>query len=113
MAEFINDMVAQSPGMLAGLQGSLRNAASENNSASIQRALEQFTSAINVPSTISPVSNANSMANAGTIVETKSTSDLIASIEKLNTKMDKLITAVEDGSNANVKAVKSRGNLIA
>jgi hypothetical protein len=113
MAEFINDMVAQSPGMLAGLQGSLRNAASENNSASIQRALEQFTSAINVPSTISPVSNTNSMANAGTIVETKSTSDLLASIEKLNTKMDKLITAVEDGSNANVKAVKSRGNLIA
>lgn len=112
MVEFINDMVAQSPGMLNGLQGSLRNAMSEANPAtSMQKAMEQFTSSINIPSTVSSASSANSVS--GTIVESKTTSDLHAAIEKLNSKMDKLITAVEDSGNANVKAVKSRGNLIA
>ena len=112
MVEFINDMVAQSPGMLNGLQGSLRNAMSEANpNTSMQKAIEQFTSAINIPSTVS--STTSSTPVNGTIVESKTTSDLHAAIEKLNTKMDKLITAVEDSGNANVKAVKSRGNLIA
>ena len=112
MVEFINDMVAQSPGMLNGLQGSLRNAMSEANPAtSMQKAMEQFTSAINIPSTVSSTTSSSSVS--GTIVESKTTSDLHAAIEKLNTKMDKLITAVEDSGSANVKAVKSRGNLIA
>ena len=109
--EFINDMVAQSPGMLAGLQGSLRNAASENNTASIQKAIEKLTASMNVPATISAASSPNPVN--GTIIESKTTSDLHEALEKLNTKMEKLITAVEDGSSANVKAVKSRGNLIA
>lgn len=114
MAEFINDMVAQTPGMLNGLQGSLRNSVAESNpSASIERALQQFTSAINVPSTISSANNPNATVTSGTIIESKTTSDLHEAIEKLNTKMDKLITAVEDGSSANVRAVKSKGNLIA
>jgi hypothetical protein len=112
VGEFMNDMVAKNPGMLSGLQGSLRNAMSENNpTVAIQKAFEQFSSSINIPSTIS--SSGTSSAINGSIVESKSTSDLHEAIEKLNSKMDKLITAVEDGANANVKAVKSRGNLIA
>jgi hypothetical protein len=110
--EFISDMVAKNPNILAGLQGSLRNTVSEANPmSSIQRAISQLSSSINIPSTVSSASSANSVS--GTIVESKTTSDLHAAIEKLNTKMDKLITAVEDGANANVKAVKSRGNMIA
>jgi hypothetical protein len=112
MVEFINDMVAQAPGMLSGLQGSLRNSVAENNpTASLERAMQQFTSSINIPSTVSPATSPTAIN--GAIMETKTTSDLLTSIEKLNTKMDKLITAVEDSGNANVKAVKSRGNLIA
>lgn len=112
IGEFINDMIAQSPGMLSGLQGSLRNSMAENNpTIAIQKAFEQFSSSINIPSTVSP--SGSSSAINGSIVETKTTSDLHDAIEKLNSKMDKLITAVEDGANANVKAVKSRGNLIA
>lgn len=34
-------------------------------------------------------------------------------LERLNTKMDRLISAVEDGSKGTVKAVKNQGNLIA
>jgi hypothetical protein len=112
MAEFINDMIAQTPGMLNGLQGSLRNSVAESNpNAAIERALQQFSSAINIPSTVSPANSANPIN--GSIVESKTTSDLITAVEKLNSKMDKLITAVEDGSSANVRAVKSKGNLIA
>jgi hypothetical protein len=112
MVEFINDMVAQAPGMLSGLQGSLRNSVAENNpTAALERAMQQFSSSVNIPSTLSPANS--STAINGSIMETKTTSDLLTSIEKLNTKMDKLITAVEDSGNANVKAVKSRGNLIA
>ena len=112
MVEFINDMVAQSPGMLSGLQGSLRNTMTENNpNTAVQRALEQFSSSMNVPATVSAASSPSPVN--GTIIESKTTSDLHEALEKLNTKMEKLITAVEDGSSANVKAVKSRGNLIA
>ena len=114
MVEFINDMIAQTPGMLNGLQGSLKNSIAESNpNTAMERALQQFTSAINVPSTISPANSANANGTNGIIVESKTTSDLHAAIEKLNTKMDKLITAVEDSGNANVNAVKRRGNLIA
>jgi hypothetical protein len=110
--EFINDMIAQTPGLINGLQGSLRNTMSETNPmAAFERAMQQFTSSINIPSTVSPASSPTPVN--GSIVETKTTSDLHTAIEKLNTKMDKLITAVEDSGNANVKAVKSRGNLIA
>ena len=112
MVEFINDMVAQTPSMLSGLQGSLRNTMTENNpNTAVQRALEQFTSSMNIPATVSAASSPNPVN--GTIMESKTTSDLHEALEKLNTKMEKLITAVEDGSSANVKAVKSRGNLIA
>jgi hypothetical protein len=112
LGEFINDMVAQAPGMLNGLQGSLRNSIAETNpTAALERAMQQFTSSMNVPSTVSPANSPTAIN--GSIMETKTTSDLHTAIEKLNTKMDKLITAVEDSGNANVKAVKSRGNLIA
>ncbi len=112
IGEFISDMVAQSPGLLNGLQANLRNSIAETNPASaVQRVIEQLTTSFNIPSTVSP-SSAGTAIN-GSIVETKTTSDLLVAIETLNNKMDKLITAVEDGSNANVKAVKSRGNLIA
>ncbi len=114
VGEFINDMIGKNPNLLAGLQGNLRNALMEGNSAaSIQRAIEKMLdmqSPMQLPSTIS---SASSVGAVGTIVEDKTTSDLHAAIEKLNTKMDKLITAVEDGANANVKAVNSQGNLIA
>jgi hypothetical protein len=66
---------------------------------------------MNIPATVSAASSPNPVN--GTIIESKTTSDLHEALEKLNTKMEKLITAVEDGSSANVKAVKSRGNLIA
>jgi hypothetical protein len=78
----------------------------------IERMMQQVTSAVNIPSTISPATSSSPIS--GTIMtETKTTSDLHASMEKLNSKMDKLITAVEDSGNANVKAVKSRTNMIA
>lgn len=112
IGEFVSDMIAQSPGLLNGLQANLRNSITEANpAAAVQRVIEQLTTSFNVPSTVSP-SSAGAAIN-GSIVETKTTSDLLVAIETLNNKMDKLITAVEDGSNANVKAVKSRGNLIA
>ena len=110
---FIKDMIAQDPGLLAGLQGNLRNGATENSpQVAIQRAMQQFTSSINVPATVSPVTS--STTASGTMIgDSKTTTDLHTALEKLNTKMDKLITAVEDSGNANVKAVKSRTNLIA
>lgn len=110
---FIKDMIAQDPGLLAGLQGNLRNGATENSpQVAIQRAMQQFTSSINVPATVSPVTS--STPASGTMIgDSKTTTDLHTALEKLNTKMDKLITAVEDSGNANVKAVKSRTNLIA
>ena len=114
VGEFINDMVAKNPGMLSGLQGSLRNSMIESNpNLVIQKVMEQFASSINIPSTISPANTGSAFGAAGTLVETKTTSDLLTALEKLNTKMDTLITAVEDGANANVNAVKRKGNLIA
>lgn len=41
------------------------------------------------------------------------TSDLATGIADLNKRVERLITAVEEGSNNNVKAVKGKGNLIA
>jgi len=113
IGEFINDMVAQNPNLLAGLQGKLRNSAMENNpQASMERMFGDLSKSINIPSTVSSATGSGGVS--GTLMgDNKTTSDLVAVMEKLNTKMDKLITAVEDGSNANVKAVKSRSNLIA
>ena len=43
----------------------------------------------------------------------KTTSDVVTSLEKLNTKLDSLIQAVETGAHGTVKAFKQQGNLIA
>jgi hypothetical protein len=39
--------------------------------------------------------------------------DVAKGIDQLNTRMERLIMAVEDGADKNVKAVRSKGNILA
>jgi hypothetical protein len=41
------------------------------------------------------------------------TTDLTKGIDQLNMRMERLIAAVEDGADKNVKAVRSKGNILA
>lgn len=111
IGEFINDMLGQSTSTLASLTGNLRSMPNNTgNDESVQRAIEQITTTISsIPATISSMSS--SMNDAG--MTSKTTSDVVASLERLNTKLDSLINAVEDSASGTVKAFKQRGNLIA
>lgn len=111
IGEFINDMLGQSTSTLAGLTGNLRSMPNNTgNDESVQRAIEQITTTISsIPATISSMSS--SMNDSG--MSSKTTSDVVASLERLNTKLDSLINAVEDSASGTVKAFKQRGNLIA
>jgi hypothetical protein len=112
--QFVQDIISQNPGILAGLQGGLRSSANEFQSRMPSADIfNDLLKSINVPATVSPTTTAMT-GNFGSITqENKTTSDLHTSLEKLNTKMDKLISTMEDSSSKNVKAIKSRGNAIA
>jgi hypothetical protein len=111
---FVRDQVSANPGLLQGLQGSLKNAAYEAKSAmptQFQSLIDNFKS-MNVPATVSSATPP-SIQTPDFGAETRTTSDVVTAIEKLNTKMDRLINSVEDGTYKNVRAVKGQGNAIA
>lgn len=72
---------------------------------------------ISMPSISTASSTGEQPASSIFAGETSSRSDanteLIIGIEGLNMRVERLITAVEDGTNKNIRAVKSAGNLLA
>jgi hypothetical protein len=111
IGDFISDMMGRNSGAVSSLMGNLRSTVSgAGNNQGIQQALDQVASKLEgIPATIS------SMASAATTMNMtdKTTSDVVTSLEKLNTKLDSLIQAVETGAHGTVKAFKQQGNLIA
>jgi hypothetical protein len=111
IGDFISDMMGRNSGAVSSLMGNLRSTVSgAGNNQGIQQALDQVASKLEgIPATISSIASASTSMN----MTDKTTSDVVTSLEKLNTKLDSLIQAVETGAHGTVKAFKQQGNLIA
>lgn len=105
--EFAMDTLAES-GILGPLMAGLGNRLSEvKNSNQAPDMFKDIVAAVNsIPKQLN-------IPNTPSTVATNSDGEILQMLlERLNTKMDKLITAVEDGSRGTVKAVKAGNNMI-
>ncbi len=91
-------------GILAGLAASLKNAVAEKSPANTDMVRELSAAITALPKQIPEIKFPTNLEDDRKI--------LADGIDKLNTKMEKLITAVEDGSRGTVKAVRNTSNLI-
>jgi hypothetical protein len=111
--EFISDMTKKMPNALAGARENLSSSLSEARSTmpdmkSMQSMFEGF----KIPETASISSNTTastpSFGDQNNVI-----TDVAKGIDQLNMRMERLIMAVEDGADKNVKAVRSKGNILA
>jgi len=117
IGEFIKDMVAKTPELLSELQGTLKSSLAEARSAQpTTEALRDIFSNIGsvqaVPTT-EGTSTSPSTVFGSSNQNNDAMTELIKGMNQLNIRVERLITAVEDGADKNVRATKTKGNLIA
>lgn len=97
-------------GLVSGLQSGLKSdIAKSKESVPTNATFEKMFSQIKMPEMPTAQMPSVPVASGGN----STTSELAEGIARLNKSMERLITAVEEGANNNVKAVKGKGNLIA
>jgi hypothetical protein len=111
--QFIGDMSKKMPDVLTDARQGMSSSLSEARSTmpdmkSMQSMFEGF----KMPDMASISSNTSAPSSSATDQNTITT-DLTKGIDQLNMRMERLIAAVEDGADKNVKAVRSKGNILA
>lgn len=108
IGEFIRDMVSENPTLINGLRSGLNTVLSEkpgDNSV-----VQEFRSAIESMQTV--VSTANSTNTTSNLVDNNAMTEMLKGIDKLNISMQAVRDAIEQGTDKNVRAFKSAGNMI-
>jgi hypothetical protein len=109
----LDQAVTKLPAMMSGMQNELKIAMQEAKSS--MPSAKDFDSLFgNFKTTFSSQpSNGPSQSAPSDVFSNEASSALQKGIDLLNTSVKQLITAVEDGTSKNVKAVKSKGNMLA
>jgi hypothetical protein len=111
--EFISDMTKKMPNALAGARENLSSSLSEaRNAMPDMKSMQTMFEGFKIPETASISSNTTaptpSFGDQNNVI-----TDVAKGIDQLNMRMERLIMAVEDGADKNVKAVRSKGNILA
>ena len=117
IGEFIKDMVAKTPSLLSDLQGNLKSTLSEaRSSMPTTDTFKDMFSNIKfpeLPNTTEGTGTTSSNSFASTSQNGEVMTELARGINQLNMRVERLIAAVEDGADKNVRATKTRGNVLA
>jgi hypothetical protein len=117
IGEFIKDMVAKTPTLLSDLQGNLKSTLSEaRSSMPTTDTFKDMFSNIKFPDLPTATDGTRSVSNnsfASTSQTGEVMTELARGINQLNMRVERLIAAVEDGADKNVRATKTKGNVLA
>ena len=117
IGEFIKDMVAKTPTLLSDLQGNLKSTLSEaRSSMPTTDTFKDMFSNIKfpeIPNTADGTSTTSGNPFASSSQNSEVMTELARGINQLNMRVERLITAVEDGADKNVRATKTKGNVLA
>ena len=117
IGEFIKDMVAKTPTLLSDLQGNLKSTLSEARSAmpTTDTFKDMFSNIKfpEIPNTADGTGTTSSNPFASASQNSEVMTELARGINQLNMRVERLITAVEDGADKNVRATKTKGNVLA
>jgi hypothetical protein len=117
IGEFIKDMIAKTPSLLSDLQGNLKSTLSEARST--MPTTDTFKDMFNnikfpeLPTATEGTSTTSGNSFASTSQNTEVMTELVKGMNQLNMRVERLITAVEDGADKNVRATKTKGNVLA
>lgn len=111
--EFISDMTKKMPNVLSGAREGLSSSLSEaKDSMPDMKQLQSLFEGFKIPDVAPTTSNITaptpSFGDQNNVI-----TDVAKGIDQLNMRMERLIAAVEDGADKNVKAVRSKGNILA
>jgi hypothetical protein len=108
-SKFIRDNMALAPDVIRDLQADLLSKLSDarNNANDIP----STSASSNVTETVSPMNNLRPTQSNN--ASTEAMNDVANGINNLNMLMGRLINVVEEGTDKNVRSVKSRGNMLA
>lgn len=117
IGEFVKDMVARTPSLIADLQGNLKSTLSEAK-ASMPTAdtFKDMFSNIKLPETTASTAQSGVVSSSTFASSTQNTdimTELVKGMNQLNIRVERLITAVEEGADKNARATKSKGNVLA
>ncbi len=107
--------MSQMKNMLAEAQGGMKSSLEASKSSMPDVSMfEKMFSQIKMPD-VSEISNAvaSRMPQSSTSSNNDAMNEVAKGVDQLNMRIERLINAVEDGSSKSVKALKSRGNMIA
>jgi len=108
IGEFIRDMVSENPTLISGLRSGLNTVLSEQTPD--KSVVQEFRSAIesmqSIATKVSPSTTVPNFADDTVMTE------LLRGIDKLNINMQAVRDAIEQGTDKNVRAFKSAGNMI-
>lgn len=117
IGEFLKDMIAKTPSLLSDLQGNLKSTLSEAKAS--MPTTDTFKDMFNnikfpeMPSTTEGTSTAANNSFATTSQNNDVMTELAKGMNQLNMRVERLIAAVEDGADKNVRATKTKGNVLA
>jgi hypothetical protein len=111
--EFISDMAKKMPNVLSDAREGLSSSLSEaRNTMPDMKQMTSLFEGFKVPESTAASATVPAATSAFEDQNTVIT-DVAKGINDLNMRMERLISAVEDGADKNVKAVRSRGNILA
>jgi hypothetical protein len=111
--EFITDMTKKMPNVLAGAREGLSSSLTEARSTMPDmKQMSSLFEGFKVPESIAASATAPAPTPSNGDQDT-AMNDMAKGIDQLNMRMERLIAAVEDGADKNVKAVRSKGNILA
>jgi hypothetical protein len=117
IGEFVKDMIAKTPSLLSDLQGNLKSTLSEARSTmpTTDTFKDMFSNIKfpELPTATEGTSTATSNSFASTSQNSEVMTELARGINQLNMRVERLIAAVEDGADKNVRATKTKGNVLA
>jgi hypothetical protein len=117
IGEFLKDMIARTPTLLSDLQGNLKSTLSEAKAS--MPTTDTFKDMFNnikfpeMPSTTEGTGTASNNSFATTSQNNDVMTELAKGMNQLNMRVERLIAAVEDGADKNVRATKTKGNVLA
>jgi len=117
IGEFLKDMIAKTPSLLSDLQGNLKSTLSEAKAS--MPTTDTFKDMFNnikfpeMPSTTEGTGTAANNSFATTSQNNDVMTELAKGMNQLNMRVERLIAAVEDGADKNVRATKTKGNVLA
>ncbi len=107
IGEFIRDMVSENPTLINGLRSGLNTVLSEQSGDT--SVVQEFRSAIDSMQTMVSTPNASATTN---FTDNSVMTEMLRGIDKLNISMQAVRDAIEQGTDKNVRALKSAGNMI-